>query len=66
MLTTLLYYLYCMGMVISASFGNVPEELTWKTGIIGVLTTIVLLLSAYGIAWMICFTINRVKRNRMP
>lgn len=66
MFATLQYYLYCMCMIISAAFGNVSEELTWKTGIIGMLTTIVLLLVAYGIVWLICFTINRGKRNRMP
>ena len=49
MFATLQYYLYCMCMIISAAFGNVSEELTWKTGIIGMLTTIVLLLIAYGI-----------------
>ena len=63
MLSTIQYYLYCMGMIISASFGHVPEELTWKTGIIGTLTTIVLLLAAYSVVWLICFAANKMKKK---
>jgi hypothetical protein len=50
-------------MTISAAMGNVPAGLTWKTGMIGALTSIVSVLSVYGILWMVCFTIHKHKKH---
>ena len=54
------YCFYCMGTTISASFGYNPERLTWKTGITGVLTTIVLLSILATVIWLI----NKIKYMR--
>ena len=44
------YCFYCWGITISAAFGHNPSGLTWKTGIVGVLTQIVVLVVIYVIA----------------
>lgn len=55
------YCLLCMCLTISAAFGNNPEGLTWKTGITGVLTAIVLILISFGIIYFVCYAIKKHK-----
>lgn len=55
------YCIYCLGIIISAAFGYNPEGLTWKTGVIGALTCIVLVFVIYGITWLICFIVKSFK-----
>ena len=47
------YCIYCLGIIISSAFGYNPEGLTWKTGVIGVVTCIVVLSVIYCIAWLV-------------
>ncbi len=55
------YCFYCMGITISAAFGYNPSGLTWKTGIIGVLTAIVLLALIICIIYLVSFLIQKNK-----
>jgi len=55
------YCFYCMGITISAAFGYNPSGLTWKTGIIGVLTSIVLLALIICIIYLVSFLIQKNK-----
>jgi hypothetical protein len=50
-----------MGITISAAFGYNPSGLTWKTGIIGVLTSIVLLALIICIIYLVSFLIQKNK-----
>jgi hypothetical protein len=50
-----------MGITISAAFGYNPSGLTWKTGIIGVLTAIVLLALIICIIYLVSFLIQKNK-----
>ena len=49
------YCFYCMGITISAAFGHNPSGLTWKTGIIGVLTAIILIAIVVCIIYLVNF-----------
>ena len=53
------YCIYCLGIIISSAFGYNPEGLTWKTGVIGVVTCIVVLSVIYCITWLVCFMVNQ-------
>ena len=55
------YCLYCFGIVISGSFGNNPEGMSIKTGIIGIITMFVLLGLALGILWLIAMIVNKFR-----
>lgn len=55
------YCFYCMGITISAAFGYNPSGLTWKTGIIGVITAIVLLALIICIIYLVSFLIQKNK-----
>ncbi len=54
------YCLYCMGITISAAFGNNPSELTLKTAFIGVITAIIILAIVIGIVYL-CVLISKNK-----
>ena len=55
------YCFYCMGITISAAFGHNPNGLTWKSGIVGILTAIVLLAVILCIIYLISFIIQKNK-----
>ena len=55
------YCLYCLGIVISGAFGNNPEGMSVKTGIIGIITMFVLLGLALGILWLIAVIVNKLR-----
>lgn len=55
------YCFYCMGITISAAFGHNPSGLTWKTGIIGVLTAIILIALIVCIIYLVNFIIQKNK-----
>ena len=55
------YCFYCMGITISAAFGHNPSGLTWKTGIIGVLTAIILIAIVVCIIYLVNFIIQKNK-----
>ena len=58
------YCFFCLGTVVSAAFGNNPECLTWKNGIVGILTLIALACLIFGMMWIISFVgvhINKAK-----
>lgn len=55
------YCFYCMGITISAAFGHNPSGLTWKTGIIGVLTAIILIAIVVCIIYLVNFIIQKIK-----
>lgn len=55
------YCFYCMGITISAAFGHNPSGLTWKTGIIGVLTAIILIALIVCIIYLVTFIIQKNK-----
>lgn len=56
------YCFYCMCITISAAFGYNPSGLTWKTGVIGIVTEIVLLALIICIRYLIYF-ITRKRRK---
>ena len=53
------YCLYCMGITISAAFGYNPSNLTWKTGITGMLTAVALFCFAFSIVYLVYFIMQR-------
>lgn len=55
------YCFYCMGITISAAFGHNPSGLTWKTGIVGVLTAIILIALIVCIIYLVNFIIQKNK-----
>jgi len=55
------YCFLCMCIVISAAFGYNPSGLTWKTGIIGVLTVIVLAALIICIIYLVFFIIKKTR-----
>lgn len=60
------YMFYCLGILISAAFGYNPENLTWKTGLIGVGTLILLLLITALLFYLVLVLINHfsVDKNK--
>ena len=53
--------LFCMGITISAAFGYNPSGLTWKTGLIGVATAVVLFAVVICIICLASFVIQKNK-----
>ena len=53
------YCIYCMGITISAAFGNNPSGLTLKTGIIGLITAIIILAIVIGILFLFILILKR-------
>ena len=59
------YCFYCLGIIISAGFGDNPPGLTWKTGIVGTLTLLVLFALTIGILYLRVFILKKTKwKNR--
>ena len=55
------YCFYCLGIVISGAFGNNPEGMSIKTGIIGSVTLFVLLGLALLILYLISLIVARFR-----
>lgn len=58
------YCLFCLGIVISGAFGNNPEGMSIKTGIVGSITLFVLLGLALLILWLISLVVNFFRRQK--
>lgn len=58
------YCFYCLGMSISAAFGNNPEGMTFKYAIVGSITMFVLLGLALGILWLIAVIVGYFRKNK--
>ena len=57
------YCLKCLGIAISASFGNNPEGMSFKTVIIGFITMVVLLGLLFLVLYLIALLKN-IKRKK--
>ena len=55
------YCLYCLGIAISAAFGNNPEGMSFKTVIVGSVTMFVLLGLVLGILCLIAAFVNKFR-----
>ena len=59
----ILYCLKCVGMTISTGFGGNPEGMTFKIGVIGILTIIIgFIIGVFlyiGILWVISLFIRK-------
>ena len=54
---------YCFLMVISASFGNNPEGVTFKNTVVGIITMFVLIGLALGVLWLIGIIVKKYRHN---
>ena len=55
------YCLYCLGIMISASFGNNPEGMSLKSVTIGAITMIVLIGLLFLVIYLISLIINHFR-----